>query len=99
MRKFTVLSDELNEKRLQKKGEPFNIKAIIVFTEEFDKKDFEEFKSYTYEMIYDSEYPILIKKGAPLKLRKKIIAAAVSEEIDIVSVDEILAKHIKVVGE
>lgn len=96
---FVVLSDDLNEERLQKRGESFEVKAIVVFTEEFDKKDFEEFKSYTYEMIYDSEYPILIKKGAPLNLRKKIIAAAVSEEMDIISVDETLDKHIKVVGE
>lgn len=94
---FVVLSDDLNEERLQKRGESFEAKAIVVFTKEFDKRNFKEFKNYTYEMIYDNEYPILIKTGAPLNLRKKIIAAAVSEEIENISVDETLKTHVKVV--
>lgn len=98
MGQFIVLSDDLNSERLQKRGVSFEVKAIVVFTKEFDKKDFEKYKSHTYEMIYDNEYPILISVGAPLNLRKKIIASALSEEIEVISVDETLEKEIKVVG-
>lgn len=93
MGKFIILPADLNKKRLKEKGHTFKVEAIVVFTKEFDKRDFEELKSYTYEMIYDNEYPVLIKKGAPLKLRKKILAAAISEEIDNLSVDETLNTH------
>jgi len=99
MGKFIVLSDDLNKKRLKMEGENFQVKAKIVFTKEFDKRDFEKLKNHTYEMIYNNEYPILVKMGAPLQLRIKIIAAALSElEERGDSIDDILSNEIKVSG-
>lgn len=99
MRKFVILSDDLNKKRLKREGQKFNVNAIIVFTKEFDKRDFGKFQNYTYEMIYNNEYPILVKMGAPLQLRKKIIAAALSElEERGDSIDDVLSNEISVSG-
>lgn len=99
MGKFIVLPDDLNRKRLKREGEDFQVKAKVVFTKEFDERDFDKLKSYTYEMIYDNEYPILVKMGAPLQLRAKIIAAALNELEDRGNtIDDTLINEIRVGG-
>ena len=108
MRKFIVYSDNINKKRLKEKGRDFHVNARVVLSEEIiNAKATEEtkveylniFQSYTYEMVYNNEYPILIRMDAPLELRKKVVAAALNTiEGQWDTVDDALKKEIVVIG-
>lgn len=95
--KEIILSDVLNRKKLKEEGHKFTVTGIVVLSKDIDQEDLEEYKQYEYEMIYGNGNPVLIKSDAPLELRKKVLAAALSYSFMVDSVDKTMEKYIEVV--
>ncbi len=87
------IAQYVKDKSLEQRVRTFFPKSFVLLSDGIKEEDLAEYEEYVYEMIYGKGNPILIKADAPLELRKKVLAAALSYSLRLKSVDYVLKKY------